>query len=123
MANEGRENNSNWDGIWEVSARITEVGWTAEMRIPFKTLKFDRADPQTWGVNFERKIRRLNEDSYWSPLPRIYSIERVSLAGSIEGMRGVRPGTQPARETVRARQHAIPLPASIPSATATLAST
>ena len=92
MANEGRENNSNWDGIWEVSARITEVGWTAEMRIPFRTLKFDRADPQTWGVNFERKIRRLNEDSYWSPLPRIYSIERVSLAGSIEGMRGVRPG-------------------------------
>ena len=92
MANEGRENNSNWDGIWEVSARITEVGWTAEIRIPFKTLKFDRADPQTWGVNFERKIRRLNEDSYWSPLPRIYSIERVSLAGSIEGMRGVRPG-------------------------------
>ena len=92
MANEGRENNSNWDGIWEVSARITEIGWTAEMRIPFKTLKFDRADPQTWGVNFERKIRRLNEDSYWSPLPRIYSLERVSLAGTIEGMRGVRPG-------------------------------
>jgi hypothetical protein len=92
MANEGRENNSNWDGIWEVRTRITEVGWTAEIRIPFKTLKFDRADPQTWGVNFERKIRRLNEDSYWSPLPRIYNIERVSLAGSIEGMRGVRPG-------------------------------
>ena len=92
MANEGRENNSNWDGIWEVSARITEIGWTAELRIPFRTLKFDRADPQTWGVNFERKIRRLNEDSYWSPLPRIYGIERVSLAGRIEGMRGVRPG-------------------------------
>jgi hypothetical protein len=92
MANEGRENNSNWDGIWEVTTRITEIGWTAELRIPFKTLKFDRADPQTWGVNFERKIRRLNEDSYWSPLPRIYGIERVSLAGSIEGMRGVRPG-------------------------------
>jgi hypothetical protein len=92
MANEGRENNSNWDGIWEVSTRVTEGGWTAEIRIPFKTLKFDQADPQTWGVNFERKIRRLNEDSYWSPLPRIYGIERVSLAGSIEGMRGVRPG-------------------------------
>jgi hypothetical protein len=92
MANEGRENNANWDGIWEVSARVTETGWTAELKIPFKTLKFDRADPQTWGVNFERKIRRLNEDSYWSPLPRIYSLERVSLAGTIEGMRSVRPG-------------------------------
>ena len=43
-------------------------------------------------MNFERKIRRLNEDSYWSPLPRIYSIERVSMAGTLQGMSGVRPG-------------------------------
>jgi len=88
MANEGRENNANWDGIWDVRARIDERGWYAEIRIPFRTLKFDDSDPQTWGMNFERKIRRLNEDSYWSPLPRIYSLERVSLAGSVGGMRG-----------------------------------
>ena len=43
-------------------------------------------------MNFERKLRRLNEDSYWSPLPRIYGIERVSLAGTMGGMRGVTPG-------------------------------
>jgi uncharacterized protein DUF5916/cellulose/xylan binding protein with CBM9 domain len=92
MSNEGRENNSNWDGIWEVETRVTELGWYAELRIPFRTLKFGRDDPQTWGVNFERKIRRLNEDSYWAPLPRIYSLERVSMAGTLEGMRGVRPG-------------------------------
>ena len=42
MANEGRENNANWDGIWEVRTRITEIGWYAEIRIPFRTLKFDR---------------------------------------------------------------------------------
>lgn len=35
-------------------------------------------DPQVWGINFERKLRRLNEDSYWSPLPRIYDAQRVS---------------------------------------------
>jgi hypothetical protein len=92
MSNEGRENNANWDGIWEVRTRITELGWYAEIRIPFRTLKFSDGDPQTWGLNFERKLRRLNEDSYWAPLPRIYSLERVSLAGSVEGMRGIRPG-------------------------------
>ena len=43
MANEGRENNANWDGIWDVRARITEIGWYAEIRIPFRTLKFDEA--------------------------------------------------------------------------------
>jgi hypothetical protein len=92
MSNEGRENNSNWDGIWDVRTRITEKGWYAEIWIPFRTLKFRQNDPQAWGLNFERKLRRLNEDSYWSPLPRIYSLERVSMAGSIDELRGLRPG-------------------------------
>ena len=43
-------------------------------------------------MNFERKVRRLNEDSFWSPIPRIYDITRVSLAGTVDGMRGLRPG-------------------------------
>jgi hypothetical protein len=92
MSNEGREDNSDWDGIWDVATRVTGTGWYAEIRIPFRTLKFTPADLQTWGVNFERKIRRFNEDSYWSPLPRIYDLNRVSLAGTVEGLRGVRPG-------------------------------
>src|SRR6266850_1015901 len=92
MANEGRDNNANWDGIWDVKTRISETGWSAEIWIPFRTLKFGDADPQVWGLNFERKLRRLNEDSYWSPLPRIYDAQRVSLAGTLEGMRGLRAG-------------------------------
>jgi hypothetical protein len=91
-ANEGRENNANWDGIWDVKTRIMERGWYAEMRIPFRTLKFKDGDPQTWGLNFERKVRRLNEDSYWAPLPRIYNLEKLSMAGTLEGMQGLRPG-------------------------------
>jgi uncharacterized protein DUF5916/cellulose/xylan binding protein with CBM9 domain len=91
-SNEGRENNPNWDGIWDVATNIAETGWYAEIRIPFRTLKFDPAELQTWGVNFERKLRRFNEDSYWSPLPRIYNLDRVSMAGTVEGLRGLRPG-------------------------------
>src|SRR5688572_7787408 len=41
MANEGRENNANWDGIWDVATSIIETGWVAEIRIPFRTLKFN----------------------------------------------------------------------------------
>jgi hypothetical protein len=92
MANEGRDNNANWDGIWDVKTSITETGWFAEVWIPFRTLKFGEQDPQVWGINFERKLRRLNEDSYWSPLPRIYDAQRVSLAGTLEGMRGLHAG-------------------------------
>jgi Domain of unknown function (DUF5916)/Carbohydrate family 9 binding domain-like len=92
MANEGRDRNANWDGIWDVATRTTETGWYAEIRVPFRTLKFESRDIQTWGVNFERKVRRLNEDSYWSPLPRIYNLDRVSMAGTVEGLTGLRPG-------------------------------
>ncbi len=92
IGNEGRDFNVNWDGIWSVETRITDTGWVAEIAIPFRALKFADRDPQTWGINFRRKVRRLNEDSFWSPLPRIYGLERVSMAGTLEGLTGIRAG-------------------------------
>ncbi|HTI44073.1 MAG TPA: DUF5916 domain-containing protein [Vicinamibacterales bacterium] len=92
VAGEGRDNNANWDGIWDVKTQMTENGWVAEIWIPFRTLKFSGDDEQVWGINFQRKMRRLNEDSYWAPLPRIYDIERISMAGTLEGLRGVHAG-------------------------------
>ena len=92
MINEGREINANWDALWDVKARITETGWYAEIAIPFRTLRFSSADEQTWGINFQRRIRRRNEDSFWAPLPRIYDLQRVSMAGTLERLQGVRPG-------------------------------
>lgn len=92
MANEGRENNSNWDGVWDVRTRIAEDGWYAELRIPFRTLKFSPAVQQTWGINFQRRLRRLNENSYWSPVQRIDNLSRVSRAGTVENLQGITPG-------------------------------
>jgi hypothetical protein len=92
MVGEGREVNTDWDGIWFVKTKIVENGWYAEIQIPFRTLRFSNADPQTWGINFLRRIRHNNEDTYWSPLPRIDRIYRVSLAGTLEDLQGVKPG-------------------------------
>ena len=74
MSNEGRDQNANWDGIWDVGTRIGEDGWYAEIEIPFKTLKFGPEAMQTWGINFQRRLRRRNENSYWSPLRRIHQL-------------------------------------------------
>lgn len=93
MSNEGRDNNSNWDGIWDVGTRISDDGWYAEIEIPFKTLKFGPEAMQTWGINFQRRLRRLNENSYWSPLRRIHQLSRVSMAGTVEGLQGLKPGS------------------------------
>ncbi len=92
MSNEGRDQNQNWDGIWDVGTRIGEDGWYAEIEIPFKTLKFGPDELQNWGINFQRRLRRRNENSYWAPLRRIHQLSRVSMAGTYEGLQGLTPG-------------------------------
>src|SRR4029450_804204 len=43
-------------------------------------------------MNYQRRLRRFNENSYWSPIQRIHSLSRVSMAGTLEGLQGLRPG-------------------------------
>ena len=78
--------NLNWDGTWRVKSRITDAGWSAEMRIPFKTLRYGSGDEQAWGINFQRNIRRNNEIVFWAPLERNRDIYRVSDAGTVVGI-------------------------------------
>ena len=84
--------NRNWDGIWEVAARITDDGWTAEIAIPLTTVRFPDAAEQTWGLNFMRSIRRKNEQVFWSPIPKAYTLTRVSMAGAIVGLQALSHG-------------------------------
>ncbi len=83
----GRTRDYGWDGVVDVRTRTHERGWTLEMSIPWRTLRFDPGVPnQTWGLNFLRRIRRKNEASYWAPLDRRNRIFLVSLAGTMEGL-------------------------------------
>jgi hypothetical protein len=86
------QRNVDWDGVWDVKTSIDERGWTAEFIIPFKTLRFSSSTTQEWGLQILRRIRRRNEDAYWSPLPRRYSTMRASLAGTLTGLENVRQG-------------------------------
>ena len=78
--------NLNWDGVWEVDAQISDIGWTAEVAIPFRTLRYPSGEAQPWGMNFQRNIRSRNEQSYWAPLPRQFDLNRLSLAGELHGL-------------------------------------
>ena len=77
----------NWSTLWEVRARTHDDGWSAEFAIPFQSLRYGPGDIQTWRVNFGRMIRRTSEILYWSPIPRQFSMYRLSLAGQIDGIR------------------------------------
>ena len=78
--------NLNWDGVWQVRTQVSDIGWSAEFGIPFRTLRYPAGDSQTWGVNFQRTIRRRNETAYWAPLTLQYNLFRVSQAGQLRGL-------------------------------------
>lgn len=78
--------NKNWDASWIVSTRSGDFGWSAEFAIPFSTLRYDRGKTALWGLNFQRNIRRRNEQAFWAPLPRQYTLFHVSRAGSLAGL-------------------------------------
>jgi hypothetical protein len=58
--------NLEWDGDWEVVAKVTDEGWVAELRISLIPLAFPRRGKGYFGINFKRYIRRLREENIWS---------------------------------------------------------
>jgi Domain of unknown function (DUF5916) len=84
--------NQEWDGVWDVRVRVEEDRWVAEFVIPFKTLRFSESSEQEWGLNMFRKIRRVNEESHWAPLPIRYNMTKISLAGTLTGLEGIHQG-------------------------------
>ena len=78
--------NKNWDGSWTVATTVNASGWSAEMEIPFTTLRFGKGDNQVWGINFQRNIRHNNEIVYWAPLDLQHNLNRVSAAGYVTGI-------------------------------------
>ena len=90
ISNEGEGFNKSWNGVWDVATTITDEGWFAEIMIPFSTLKFEKAENLTWGINFERNIRRKKEQIMWQGWYRIYEIEKISQAGKLTGLSNIK---------------------------------
>jgi hypothetical protein len=83
---DGRWVNLQWDGIWDARTAIRPDGWSVEIVIPFKTLGLKSSNVGTMGINFKRRIRRKNEEGYWSLIPRRFTVNYVSHAGDITGL-------------------------------------
>jgi len=88
LADEGKEFNLDWRGVWEVAGTPTEEGWSAEFRIPLRTLRYPNNSDEPWGFNVFRMISRKNEKVLWQAWSRDSGgFHRVSQAGSLEGIR------------------------------------
>jgi len=86
------ENNTNydWNTVWDAKAIRDETGWTTEMVIPFKSLRYPTGREQTWGINARRWERRINEQSLLSisppgSLPN-NALQRLAAEATLVGM-------------------------------------
>ena len=84
-----------WDGLWTVRTNRTDSGWTAEMAISWKTLRYPKtADTiQSWGFNVYRNRRLTNEISAFSPFPRVFFVTHMSYAGLLTNLQPPTPTT------------------------------
>ncbi len=84
----------DWDGVWQVRAKIHEQGWSAEIQIPLWNFKFNSLPAQSWGVNFTRIIKRKTEQVNWASWSRDNNggFLRISRAGELLDLQALQPG-------------------------------
>jgi len=81
----------NWDGIWEARSRVADDGWTAEIRIPFKTISFNPG-LDAWGINVERVIARKQETVRASGANRDSNFYNPREAALLQGIADIEQG-------------------------------
>jgi Domain of unknown function (DUF5916) len=83
------QQNPAWNGIWYVKAARFEHGWTVEVAIPFKSLRYRSGGSQTWGINLRRLVKWKNEFSYLSLVPAALGtggVSRMASAATLVGL-------------------------------------
>ncbi len=88
-ADEGNSN-ADWNPVWIVRTGRFEGGWTIEMSVPFRSLRYVSGPSQEWGIQMRRSIRRKNEWVHLTPLPTVMGgsqgFFRISAAATLVGL-------------------------------------
>jgi hypothetical protein len=83
------DDNDDWNGIWDVATSRDGGGWTAEFRIPFRTLRFRSGGSPSFGFNVRRFIRRANEEDLWRSYGRAEGLRQLQNEGVLAGLEGL----------------------------------
>lgn len=79
------DGNVDWDALWYVRTQVTDKGWTVEMAIPWKTLRYKKGSTAML-ISFNRNIRRYNEITTWPAFPRVFSHFRMAYAAVLKDL-------------------------------------
>lgn len=83
VMSEGAASNLDWDCKWESKIKHYPDKWVAEMRIPFKSIRYP-SQRQQWNINFSRQDLKSNEKSAWAPMPRQFSTSNLAYTGVLK---------------------------------------
>ncbi len=97
LVTDERSQNIDWNTVWDVAAGRFEDGWTVEIAIPFKSLRYRAGPAQMWGVNVQRRVASTNETSFLTPIPASLSwagAYKMSSAATLVGLEVPVSGTR-----------------------------
>jgi Domain of unknown function (DUF5916) len=95
LMNNERVFNGDWNGVWDFRHGRFDGGWTIEMKIPFKSLRYGPGRDQTWGLQFRRLIRHRNETTLLTGMPAAFGVRAImqmSRAARLIGLQVPPPG-------------------------------
>ncbi len=82
----------NPDYVYESRGRLTDFGYEVEVRIPFKSLRYQSSDPQNWGLQVVRETQHTGSEDTWAPAVRAsasFLIQSGTLVGLTQLHRGL----------------------------------
>jgi len=80
--------NQDWDENWEGATARTPTGWSAELRIPLRALRFPARAVQTWGLQVRRYVSARKETDEWAHIP-LDAAGEVSHYGRLDNLSGL----------------------------------
>ena len=81
----------SFDTLWYSEGQITEKGYVAWVKIPFKSLRFSSESKQSWGFYFGRLVPRLSEGNGW-PRLTLKNPSLLSQTARLDGLENISPG-------------------------------
>jgi hypothetical protein len=83
----------SWNAVWDSAVKINDDGWSLEMKIPYRTLRFDNQEEPVWGLQFHRHFRRFRSQYTWNPIDVTKGYVGL-YNGELKGLKGIKPPTR-----------------------------
>jgi hypothetical protein len=79
------------DYVYESKGHVTATGYEVVIRIPFRSIKYQSADPQSWGINIIRKVQHSGHEQSWVPT-KLSAASFLAQSGTLTGLSGLQRG-------------------------------